>query len=235
MERRAELRQPIRLRATFKSVRALINEFTTSVTKGGCTIRSATEVPVGAVFLLELAREDRVNRSIEVEGRVAHCTPRPGGGFDVGIEYVSASSPRRVAMTRFMDEVLAEQLARRSHARVPVNLIAQDVYEPEIRYLLRDLSRGGMGLKLPSERSLPPTLALGHRAEITVRHDGDTPFVIGGMVVRLNPGDPPRRQASIGVRFENLSEANGRLIDALLYLHRPEMILIRFMGNQGAS
>ncbi len=231
MERRSELRQPIRLRATFKSVRALISEFTTSVTKGGCSIRSATEVPVGSVFVLELASEGRVNRSIEVEGRVIHCTVRADGAFDVGIHYVASSSPRRVAMTRFMDEVLAEQLARRSHARVPVNLIAQDVYEPEIRYLVRDLSRGGLGLKVPSERTLPPGLALGHQAVITVRHDGDTPFVLDGTVVRLVPGDPPRRQASIGIRFDDLSEANGRLVDALLYLHRPELILIRFSAR----
>ncbi|MFN7130810.1 MAG: PilZ domain-containing protein [Myxococcales bacterium] len=232
MERRAGLRQPIRLRVTFRSVRALIAEYTTSVSKGGCTIASPAAVEPGTMFVFELASEGTTRRALEVEGRVVHCTPRTdASGYSVGIEYVANSSPRRVAMSRFLDEVFAEQLANRQHARVPVNLIAQDVYEPEIRYLVRDLSRGGMGLRLPSERQLSTGLHLDQQVEITVRHDGDTPFVMLGRVVRLVQAEPPR-QASIGIRFENLSEANQRLVDALLYLHRPEAILVRFFAER---
>ena len=231
MNRRSELRQPIRLRVTFKTIRALINEFTTSVSKGGCCLRSPGAVPVGETFVFELSTEGQERKSVEVEGRVAHCTARSDGGFDVGISFVSSSSPRRVATTRFLDQVLSEALLNREHARVPVNLIAQDVYEPELHYLVRDLSRGGLGLKLPSERGLPPSLKLGDKAELTVRHDGEVPFVILSSVVRLGAGDPPRHQASVGLKFEALSEANSRLIEALLYLHRPEAILLRFLAR----
>jgi c-di-GMP-binding flagellar brake protein YcgR len=228
MERRSEIRQPIRLRVTFKSVHALVSEYTTSVSKGGCTIRAPVAVPPDTVFMMELSLEGQPRRSLEIEGRVVHATPRKDKGFDIGISYVSASPPRRVATTRFLDQVFAEQLANRKHSRVPVNLIAEDSSSSAVHFLVRDLSRGGMGLKLPAEKSLSTDIEEGQAVEITVWHDGDEPFVFDSTIVRLDRGAPPKKPASIGLRFVKLSEANQRLVDALLYLHRPQAILLRF-------
>lgn len=228
MERRSEIRQPIRLRVTFKSVHALVSEYTTSVSRGGCTIRSPVAVPPDTVFMMELSLEGQTRRTLEIEGKVIHATPRKDKGFDVGISYVAASPPRRIATTRFLDEVFAEQLANRKHSRVPVNLIAEDSASSRVHFLVRDLSRGGMGLKLPAERTLSADVTEGQAVQITVWHDGDEEFVLDSTVVRLDRGAPPKKPASIGLRFVNLSEANQRLIDALLYLHRPQAILLRF-------
>lgn len=230
MERRSEVREPIRLKVTFKSLRALLSEYTTSVSKGGCTIRSPNAIDPETVFIFALTAEGRERKSIEIEGRVTHSTARTDGGFDVGISYVSASSPRRVATTRFLDEVFAEKLAKRHHARVPVNLIAEDAERP-LRYLVRDLSRGGMGLKLAVDRELPATLALGQRVQVSVIHDGDIPFVFFAVIVRLEPGTAQKKQPSIGVHFVDLDEANSRVIDALLYLHRPQLIQLKFFDS----
>ena len=232
MDRREHPRHPIRLRVAFKSIRALINEFTTSVSKGGATLFAGNAVEAGEVFVFELASERHSRKSIEIEGRVVHCTPRRGGGFDVGVEFVALSSPRRVAVTRFLDEVFAEALLKRHHARMPVNLVAQDFGDPQLHYLVHDLSRGGMGLKFPCERAIPSELWTGDRLEVIVRHDGDTPFTLFATVAWLHPGAPPHGQASVGLRFEGLSEANQRLVDALLYLHRPESILLRFLDRK---
>jgi c-di-GMP-binding flagellar brake protein YcgR len=229
MERREHPRHPIRLRVTFKSIYSLINEFTISVSKGGCSIFSVDAVEVGKTFVFELASERNARRSVEVEGRVVHCTPRKRGGYDVGLKFSSLSSPRRVAVTRFLDEVFAEELLNRHHARVPVNLIARDPGDSERQYLVHDLSRGGMGLRFPSPRGLPLPLEIGNLVEITVRHDGEVPFAMTASVAWLRPGSSPHAQVSAGLRFEDLSEANQRLVDALLYLHRPEVIFLRFL------
>lgn len=223
------MREPIRLKVTFKSLRALLSEYTTSVSKGGCTIRTQSAIEPGSVFIFALTAEGRERRSIEIEGRVQHSTPRSDGGFDVGISYVSASSPRRVATTRFLDEVFAEKLAKRHHARVPVNLIAEDADRP-LRYLIRDLSRGGMGLKLAVDRELPADVCLGQRVQVSILHDGDLPFIFFGTIVRLEGGSATKKQPSIGLRFINLDEANSRMIDALLYLHRPRVVQLKFLG-----
>lgn len=228
MERRADLRQPIRLKVSFKSVHALVSEYTTSVSKGGCTIRSPVAVTPDTVFMMELSLEGQTRRTLEIEGRVIHSTPRKDAGFDIGISYASASPPRRVATTRFLDQVFAEQLANRKHSRVPVNLIAEDAENAQLHFLIRDLSRGGMGLKLPAEKTLAGTVVEGQCVEVTIWHDGDEPFVFDSTVVRLDRGAPPGKPASIGLSFVKLSEANQRLIDALLYLHRPQAILLRF-------
>ncbi len=231
MDRRDDLRQPIRLRATFKSVRSLISEYTTSVSKGGCTLPSKKPLEPGQIFILELATEGQSRKSLEIEGRVVHSTERKGGGFDIGIQYVAVSTPRRVAMTRFLDQVFAEQLAARSHARVPVNLVAQDADDPSFHYLIRDLSRGGMGLRLAVERPLPSTLRQGASVGIVIKHDGETPFELKATIARLEAGAGPKRQPTIGLRFEPLNDANQRVVDALLYLHRPRLVLLRFQKS----
>ncbi len=227
-DRRDELRQPIRLRVTFKTVRALVNEYTTSVSKGGCVIRAEKALEPGTVFLFELSTEGHARKTVEIEGRVVHATPRKGGGFDIGISYVSTSTPRRIAMTRFLDQVFAEQLSNRNHARMPVNLIAEDQSDPSVRYLLRDLSRGGVGLRLAVERPLPSDLTPGQRVQIIVHHDGDVPFYLEALIARLDAGDPPKRQPAIGLSFDQLGEANQRVVEALLYLHRPKRLQVKF-------
>jgi c-di-GMP-binding flagellar brake protein YcgR len=228
MERRADVREPIRLRVTFKSFRALLSEYTTSISRGGCTLKLPTSLPPDTVFNFELTVEGRETRSIEIEGRVVHSTPRAGGGFDVGITYVPISTPRRVATTRFLDEVFSEKLAKRSHARVPVNIVAEEE-GGEGRYLIRDLSRGGMGLRLGAHQPLPEGIALGREVKITVIHDGDQPFLLDGVVVRLDVPASASGRAGIGLQFRNLTEANARLVDALLYLHRPQLVQLRFL------
>lgn len=215
-------RQPIRLRVTYKTARALLTEYTTSVSRGGCTIKSRAALETGATFIFELTAEGMERRCLEIEGKVVHATPRPDGEFDLGIQYLALSSPRRVAMTRFLDHVFAEQLAKRNHARVPVNILADDA-DDETRYLIRDLSRGGMGVRLSGSKQ--PTI--GARVDVVVVLDGDIPFELSAEVVRVDPGSD-KRPPSVGLRFQELTEAQDRLIHALLYLHRPQLVQLRF-------
>lgn len=231
MKRRAHPRHPIRLRVAFTTARALVCEYTTSVSKGGCSVRSSTPVDVGLSFVFELAVEGQPHRKLEVEGRVVHTTARKDGGYDVGVEYAPVTGARQVETARFLDEVFAEQLAKRKHARVPVNLVAEDLADANLRYLVRDLSKGGMGLRLPADRALPPGLAAGDRAELQIWHDGDAPFVFGASVARVQDVAGRGSQASVGLCFDELSEANQRLVDALLYLHRPRSLRLRFLNR----
>lgn len=226
MERRGAPREPISLRVEFKTVRGLVSEYTRSLSRGGCSIRSATSAEIGTVFLMRLALEGTTRRSLEIEGKVVHSTPRKDGGFDLGIAYADARGPRQVATTRFLDQVFAEHLANRSHARMPVNLLAADADDPELKLLVHDLSQGGMGLKLPAGSAVPDRVKLGGRAEVSIFYEAEVPYVIDASVVRVAQAT----RATLGLRFEAVSEANRRLIDALLYLHRPDAIRIRFMA-----
>lgn len=231
LNRRTHIRQPVRLRVTFQSARALVSEYTTSVSKGGCTLWSKSPAEPGLTFVFELALESDPRRTLEVEGKVVHCHPRPGGSWDVGIEYRPANEARRAATIEFLDRVFKEELKNRAHARVPVNLVAEDADDSAIHYLVRDLSRGGLGLKVPAERDLPQGVVVGDRAEISVWTDGDAAFTFQGSVVRLT-AKRGKAQASIGVCFDALTDANQRLVDSLLYLHRPQTMQVRFLRHR---
>jgi c-di-GMP-binding flagellar brake protein YcgR len=229
MNRRTQLRQPIRLKVVYRDAKALVAEYTRSVSRGGCSIVTARPLEVGTLFLFHLSTEDAPSKFVEVEGKVVHATKRRDGEYDLGIEYASSSSPRRVATTRFLDQVLSEKLSKRKHARVPVNLVVEDLDTPNTKYLLLDLSRGGFGLRLGTGVSLPEGLSKGRSAELSVYLDGEAPFQIPCAVVRLEPLTATKRQAGIALEFVRLSEANERLVDALLYLHRPQGVFLRFL------
>lgn len=231
MDRRSDTRQPIRLRVEFPNVKALVAEYTTSISKGGCTIPAAKALPVGTRFVFELTVTSKTTKTIEIEGVVVHATPRKDGKFDLGITYSESSTPRAIARTRFLDEVLAEQLANRKHARVQVNLVIEDLDAPKQKYLLRDLSRGGFGLKLRTDSPLPEAWKIGTRAELSLFHDGDVPFVLPCQIVRVERKEGGGHRDSLGLAFVELCDANARIVDALLYLHRPQGLFIRFFAK----
>lgn len=229
-ERRAHPRQPIRLKVTYESARSLVTEYTTSVSKGGCLVETTRPLPMGTQFLFEMY--DRgATEPVEIEGRVVRSEPVEGTDrYLVGIEYV-ASEERRAALDQVLERVFAEhrQEKARRHPRIPVNLVARDGRDARLRYLIRDLSLGGLGLRLPGNRDLPEGLALKTAVAFSIELEEHAAVEIAGEVVWMLQGRSGFTQAGIGVEFLPLTKSKRQVLEKLLRLHRPASLKVSFV------
>ena len=146
----------MRLKVEFRNARALLTEYTTSVSKGGCRIECRQQLKLGTRFIFEMfAKNSR--EPVEIEGVVTRCdkslTPDL---YEIGIQY-APSEGKRAALEGVLDEIFEEHRYEKArlHPRLPVNLVVGDSVDPGLKYLIRDLSRGGMGLRLPAAAQLP--------------------------------------------------------------------------------
>ncbi len=228
-ERRHHERRPIRLKVVFRSARALVTEYTTSVSKGGCRIACRQPLAVGTRFVFEMYA-NRAEQPVEVLGEVMWCRPSAEPGMhDIGIRYLP-SDRNHAALERMLDAIFAEHHYERArlHPRVPVNLIAQDAVNPERRHLVRDLSRGGMGLRLPADMDLPENVKPRTLVNLAVKIDGKPPIELGGEVVWTVQRRPGFTHAAVGVAFLGLGAEQLDVVDALTRLERPAELLLTF-------
>lgn len=226
-ERREFQRQPIRLKVSFRSARSLVTEYTTSVSKGGCQLRAKKGLKPGTRFVFEMFARD-ADEPVKVEGEVVRSMLGPDGLYEVGVRYV-ASSGERAALAKLLEEIVAEQRFEkaRRHPRIPVNLVARDSADASRLYLVRDLSRGGLGLRLPDGQELPPALATGRKVwlEVTLV---DEKVDIAGQVVWSTQGRAGFTHAGAGVAFEELEGRRLSAFEALARLERPKDLALRF-------
>lgn len=228
-DRRVHERAPIRLKVTYKSARALITEFTTCVSRGGCAIRSPRQLDVGTRFVFELSARGEES-GVEIEGEVVRCDPSAAQGqWEIGIRYITAAQGR-ATLESVLEKVFAEhqyEKARR-HPRVPVNLVAEDVDDPSRRYLIRDVSRGGLGLRLAQNESLPDNVTAGARVTFTIQFPDSVAVDLRAEVAWTAQARPPYRQGALGLSFPVLGTRQLEVLEMLVRLHRPERILVSF-------
>jgi len=228
-ERRLHPRRPIRLKVSFRNLRSLVTEYTTSVSKGGCQIQSKQALATGTRFVFEMYAT-KGDAPVEIGGRVTHCVPGAEPGlYDIGIAY-EPSEGKREALERVLDEIFAEHKFEkaRAHPRIPVNLIAVDAGQPGRKYLVRDLSRGGMGLRMPGGQVLPPEVKPRSLVVVVVRLEGQPALEIGGEVVWTVQGRVGFTSSAVGVAFVGAGVAQQEAIDALSRLHRPAELVVTF-------
>lgn len=213
----------------FKSARSLITEYTTSISKGGCRLQSKQALPVGTRFVFEMYATN-AEAPVEVEGEVIWCGPSSESGLhELGIRYLP-SEEKRAALEKLLEEIFAEHRYEKArlHPRIPVNLVARDALSPEQRYLIRDLSRGGMGLRVPAETSLPADLQPQALASLAVHFAGEPPLEVGGEVVWIAYGRKGFTHTAIGVAFVGIGLQHQQAIDGLIQLRRPVDLTIIF-------
>src|SRR5512132_1156985 len=70
----------VRLKVTYKTPEALIDEYTRSVGQGSVTLETRRSLTRGTRFVFEMQAEG-VDQPVEVVGEVVHITPRPGGRY----------------------------------------------------------------------------------------------------------------------------------------------------------
>lgn len=221
MERRKDPRLPIRLKVTYKSAEALVTEYTTCVSKGGCAMVTEREVARGTKFVFEMYAHDHAY-PLEVEGEVVRVQPIEGTRkFEIGIRYLTAGAQREV-LDQLLSKIMVDMQyqAVRRHPRIPVNLVAYD-RDPQIRYLIRDASRGGLRIE---GRTVSSDVRIGTPAEIKIwiGEQGE-PFLIRGTVVWLHRGTRATR-TRFGVQFDSLDDTQQMVVDGLTRLLRPRRL-----------
>lgn len=229
-DRRSHERKPIRLKVVYKSAANLVTEYTKSVSKGGVSLETTRPLPVGTRFVFEMYAAGLPN-PVEVEGKVVRSEPCASGeAFDVGIEYTE-SDEKRMALERVLDRIFADHQweKTRRFPRVPVNLPASDGRDEKRSWVVRDISLGGLGLRMPGSRKAPGGVAPGTPVLVAVELEhGSTIEIQGEVVWTLEPGSDAVGEASVGVQFEKLSDAEHTLVEVLARLHRPAHIVVTF-------
>ena len=208
---------PVRLRVTYRRPETALGEFTRSVARRTVSLRSRRAVPVGTEFVFELLTEG-VSEPVEVLGKVERVVPL-GKEFLVVIRYDPGE--RRGAI----DEVLAQMYRAhahekaRLHLRVPLNLPAQSDLPYSPVFVIRDLSRGGMGLSIEAA-SVPSVIHIGALVLAEIRHGQERIALMGEVVWAASSTDPTRpfTHPSFGVRFGPVAEKTAPQLERLLAL-----------------
>jgi hypothetical protein len=138
--------KPVRLKVQYKSAHKLLNEFTRSVGRGGVSLESQRPLPVGTHFIFELVTPG-VEKPVEVHGHVVAVTPA-GGKHLLHIRYDAGSN--RDGLDGVLEQIFHAQRyeTKRKHPRVPLNVRANDGTAASAVYVIRDVSRGGLGIEL---------------------------------------------------------------------------------------
>lgn len=150
---------PVRLKVSYKSPESLLGEFTRSVGKGGVAIESRKKLELGTKFVFEL-RAKGVKTPVEVVGEVVQCNALGKGKYLLNIRYDSATDRQG------LDEVLKQVFSAhefekvRAHPRVPIALRATEEAPYSPSYAIRDISLGGMGIEVESEK-IPRQVSVG--------------------------------------------------------------------------
>ena len=149
----AEPQPPIRLVVKYPSARALLNDYTKSISKGGIAMESERNIRVGQPFVFELRTPD-LSSSLEMKGLVTWTRPSDQPGkFTVGIQYSIPDEQQRDQFQRLIENVLADHQweRQRKHPRIPVSV---EVRADKRIWTMRDLSLGGAMLQAVSYEPL---------------------------------------------------------------------------------
>ncbi len=149
----------MRLRVTYKSPVALLGEFTRSVGKGAVVLESAHKLPVGTRFIFEMHTES-IPQPVEVLGEITQIKEPSPGKYLLAVRYDPGNDRRRVdaVLQQIYDAHGAEKA--RKFPRIPLSLRATEEAPGSPSYIVRDLSRGGVGLEVEAPQ-LSPAVKVG--------------------------------------------------------------------------
>jgi len=209
----------VRLKVNYKSAEALIGEYNRSVAQGHVAIESRKELPLGTRFVLEL-RAQGVDASVEVLGEVVEAIPFSDGKFLLGIRY--DPGPDRSGVEAVLSRIFNahEYEKMRRYPRIPVNLRANNELVDSLPFIIRDLSRGGVGITIDLP-GMPSDVVVGAPFLLEFRiGDGFYLDLPGEVAWAMSP--PAERSLwfnpAFGVSFFALDAEKGQKLDQLLTL-----------------
>jgi CheY-specific phosphatase CheX len=117
----------------------------------------------------------------------------------------------------------------RRHPRIPVNLVCID--EADTRYLVFDISRGGMGLVLSAGADLPQGVEKGTLLNASVVVYDKAEISIAGHIAWARERAPNQR-AALGVQFHLRHDGQRMAVLGMTHLLRPDKLSLRFYVGQ---
>lgn len=221
----------VRLHVSYRSARSLVTEYTACLARGGCLLVTRRAVEVGSLFRFEMVCQEQAE-AVELEGEVVRVRPIHGDtmSYELAVQYRShtAQAALEELLARIgTDDTHSHQIVRR-FPRIPVNLPAEDSQGLGRRYLIRDLSGGGMRL----EAIGVVDAMVGSRVLLGVRFGQQDPlaFLPGSLAWRRATADANRFH--LGVKFaelEELTEAQRRALRELTRLRRPSQVFVHLV------
>jgi Tfp pilus assembly protein PilZ len=202
-----------------------VTEYTTCVSKGGCALVVERPLEYGTRFEFEMYVQGE-DEPLAIEGEVVRVQPLEGlNKYEIGIQYITAGKQEEV-LDRLLSRIMIDpsfELVRK-YPRIPVNLVAHDP-DPRLRYLIRDLSSGGMRIEA---RSVPRDVAIGVSVDLLIMFKQRVPFKVSGKVAWIHRGSHQIR-TRLGVQFdEDRDELSIRVVEALVRLARPRHLDLAF-------
>ncbi len=148
----------VRLKVSYKTPQALIDEYTRSVGQGSVTLETRRSLTRGTRFVFEMQAEG-VTQPVEVVGEVVHVTPRPDGRYHLTVKY--ATSVDRAALDAVLQRIFTPEHEKlRRYPRIPLNVRAIESTPFSPAFYVRDISRGGVGMEVDAP-ALPAMVKVG--------------------------------------------------------------------------
>ncbi|MRI90149.1 pilus assembly protein PilZ [Aggregicoccus sp. 17bor-14] len=149
----------VRLKVSYKSPAALLGEFTRSVGQGVVALETQKDVGVGTRFVFEL-HASGVEAPVEVLGEVVQVAVQPSGRRLLTVRYDAGGDRAGLdaVLQRIFDTHEHEKMRR--FPRIPLNLRATEDAPFSPAFLVRDISRGGLGLEVEAP-ALPRSVRVG--------------------------------------------------------------------------
>nr|WP_211193869.1 PilZ domain-containing protein [Pyxidicoccus fallax] len=208
----------VRLKVAYKTPQSLVGEYTRSVGQGGVTLETRRSLPLGTRFTFEL-HAGGVPRPVEVLGEVVQVEPREAQRFLLTVRYGVGED--RTALDAMLQRIYSAQEhdGLRRFPRLPLHLRAVEAAPFSPTFLVRDISRGGVGLEVQAP-ALPRHVRVGtpFLLEMDLK---EGPLMLHGEVVWTS--SVPRKHSEtvtpgFGATFGRLRPEMQKRLEALLSL-----------------
>jgi Tfp pilus assembly protein PilZ len=206
----------VRLKVAYKTPQSLVGEYTRSVGMGGVTLETRRSLPLGTRFTFEL-HAGGVPRPVEVLGEVVQVEPREAQRYLLTVRY--GVSQDRTALDAMLQRIFSvqEQEGLRRFPRLPLRAMEAAPMSPT--FLVRDISRGGVGLEVQAP-ALPRKVQVGAPFLLEMDLQGG-PLMLHGEVVWTS-SVPKKHSETVtpgfGATFGRLRPEMQQRLDALLAL-----------------
>lgn len=137
----------VRLKVAYKTPQSLVGEYTRSVGQGGVTLETRRSLPLGTRFTFEL-HAGGMPKPVEVLGEVVQVEPREAQRYLLTVRYGVGQD--RSALDAVLQRIYSaqEQEGLRRFPRLPLHLRAMEATPLSPTFLVRDISKGGVGLEV---------------------------------------------------------------------------------------
>lgn len=171
----------VRLKVAYKTPQSLVGEYTRSVGQGGVTLETRRSLPLGTRFTFEL-HAGGVPNPVEVLGEVVQVVPHETEKrYLLTVRY--GASENRGPLDAMLQRIYSaqEHEGLRRFPRLPLHVRAVEAAPFSPAFLLRDISRGGVGLEVQAP-AMPRKVQVGTPFLLEMDLQGG-PLMLHGEVV----------------------------------------------------